>query len=40
MLHPSCDIREAGGEGAMGCCRVGLGGEVDLSVVGVAVKTT
>ena len=38
-MQPSFDIGEAGGGGAMGCCRDGLGGEVDLSVSGVAVKT-
>ena len=39
VLQPLFEISEAGGGGAMGCCRDGLGGEVDLSVIGVAVKT-
>ena len=39
MLQSRFNIGEAGGGGAMGCCRDGLGGEVDLSVIGVAVKT-
>ena len=38
LLHPSFDISEAGGEGAMGGCRDGVGGEVDLSVISVTVK--
>ena len=39
MLQSRFNIGEAGGGDAMGCCRDGLGGEVDLSVIGVAVKT-
>ena len=38
MLHPSVDISEAGGEGAMSGCRDCVGGEVDMSVISVTVK--
>ena len=37
-MHPSFDISEAGGEGAMGDCRGGVGGEADLSVISVTEK--
>ena len=32
MFHPRFGLSEAGGEGAMGGCRGGVGGEVDLTV--------
>ena len=38
MFHPSFGLSEAGGEGAMGGCRGGVGGEVDLSVISVTGK--
>ena len=39
MFHPRFGLSEAGGEGAMGGCRGGVGGEVDLSVISVTGKT-